>query len=167
MRKLFRREPDPFASSRYSGIVKSYREREHKHMRHWWQWAALGLLVVVVMGGAYSVWLYYKTQGKIQEDLEGIDPADEAEPFNVLLVGSDSREGLTEEEQLDLGARAVGGSRADTLILAHVDPADDHVIMVQFPRDLWVPIPGLGENKINAALMEGPDQLVQTVKDLT
>lgn len=167
MSRLFRKEPDPFAPSRYSGIVKSYREREHKHMRRWWQWVAVGLLTLFVVGGGFGVWLYYKTQGAIQGQVGGIDRADEAEPFNVLLVGSDSREGLTEAEQLDLGAGAVGGERADTLILAHVDPADDHVIMVQFPRDLWVSIPGLGEEKINAALMGGPDQLVETVKALT
>ena len=166
MTRLFRREPDPFAPSRYSGIVKSYREREHKHMRHWWQWVALGVLVLFVVVGGLAVWLYYKTQNEIRGPVD-VERADEAEPFNVLLVGSDSREGLTEEEQLDLGARAVGGERADTLILAHIDPADDHVIMVQFPRDLWVPIPGLGEEKINAALMGGPDQLVATVKALT
>ncbi|MBW3594208.1 MAG: LCP family protein [Actinobacteria bacterium] len=167
MRRLFRRDPDPFASTRYSGIVKSYKEREKKHMRHWWQWVALGLLIVFVVGGGYGVWLYYKTQGAIQESVGGVDPADEAEPFNVLLVGSDSREGLTEEEQVELGAQAVGGERADTVILAHIDPANDHVIMVQFPRDLWVPIPELGEDKINAALMGGPERLVETVKELT
>jgi len=136
-------------------------------MRHWWQWVAVGLLTLFVVGGGYGVWLYYETQGDIQDEVEGVDRAEEAQPFNALLVGSDSREGLTEQEQLDLGARAVGGERADTLILAHIDPANDHVIMVQFPRDLWVPIPGMGENKINAALEGGPDLLVATVKDLT
>ena len=167
MRRLFRRDPDPFAPSRYSGIVKSYREREQKHMRHWWQWAIVGLLALLVVGGGYGAWIYFKTQDAVREEVEGIEEAAEAEPFNVLLVGSDSREGLTEEEQLDLGAGAVGGERADTLILAHIDPANDKVIMVQFPRDLYVPIPGLGEDKINAALMGGPDQLVETVKALT
>lgn len=167
MRKLFRREPDPFAPSRYSGIVKGYREREKKHMRHWWQWVALALLVIVVAVGGYGMWVYYETQGDIQTQNEEITKADEAEPFNALLVGSDSREGLTEEEQLDLGARAVGGERADTLILAHIDPSNDHIVMVQFPRDLWVPIPGMGENKINAALEGGPETMVRTVKELT
>ena len=164
---IFRKEPDPFAPSRYSGIVKGYTERHRKHMRHWWQWALLAALVVFIAVGGYAMWLYYSTQSKIQEDNQEITEADEAEPFNVLLVGSDSREGLTEEEQLDLGAAAVGGERADTLILAHIDPAEDHIVMVQFPRDLWVPIPELGENKINSALLEGPEQLVRTVKELS
>ena len=167
MRRLFRREPDPFAPDRYSGILRGYRERQRKHMRHWWQWAVLAVLVVFSVVGGYGVWLYYETQGDVQTELPGVEKADEAEPFNILLVGSDSREGLTEEEQLDLGANAVGGERADTLILAHIDPADDHVIMVQFPRDLWVPVSGLGDNKINAALEGGPNRLIETVKNLT
>ena len=167
MRKLFRREPDPFAPSRYTGIVKGYREREKKHMRHWWQWVALAVLVIFIAVGGYGMWVYYETQGDIQTENEEITKADEAEPFNALLVGSDSREGLTAEEQLDLGAGAVGGERADTLILAHIDPSNDHIVMVQFPRDLWVPIPGMGENKINAALEGGPENMVRTVKELT
>lgn len=167
MRKLFRREPDPFAPTKYSGIVRGYRERHKKRMRHWWQWVALGVLVTFVLVGGYGTWLYYDTQRRIQDENDEITKADEAEPFNALLVGSDSREGLTEEEQLDLGANAVGGERADTLILAHIDPANDHIVMIQFPRDLWVPVSGLGDNKINAALMGGPENLVRTVKQLT
>lgn len=167
MRKLFRREPDPFAAGRFSGIVKSYRERERKHMRHWWQWAALVLVVLLLGAGAVGLYVYYETQGDVQRDVPGLTKGDETDPFNVLLVGSDSREGLTEQEQLDLGARAVGGERADTLILAHIDPTNDHITMVQFPRDLWVPIAGGSENKINSALEGGPKTLVATIKDLT
>jgi LCP family protein required for cell wall assembly len=167
MRKLFRRDPDPFAPARYSGMVKGYRERHKKRMRHWWQWAALGVLVLLLVVGGYGAWRYYKTQGKVQDRLPDVEEADESEPFNALLVGSDSREGLTEEEQLDLGANAVGGERADTLILAHIDPANDHIVMIQFPRDLWVPLPGGFENKINSALEGGRNNMVRTIKELT
>ena len=167
MRRFFKRDPDPFAPSRYSGIVKGYTERHRQHMRHWWQWALLAFLVILIAVGGYALWVYFKTQGNVQGNIPDIEQADETKPFNVLLVGSDSREGLTEEEQLDLGAAAVGGERADTLILAHIDPDNDHIIMVQFPRDLWVPISGMGENKINSALLGGPEQLVRTMKDLT
>jgi LCP family protein required for cell wall assembly len=167
MRKLFRRDPDPFAPTRYSGMVKGYRERHKKRMRHWWQWAALGVLVLFVAVGGYGTWLYYSTQGRVQADIPDVEPADEAEPFNALLVGSDSREGLTEEEQLDLGANAVGGERADTLILAHIDPANDHVVMIQFPRDLWVPLADGSENKINSALEGGQQNMVRTIEELS
>src|SRR5918999_4756956 len=114
-------------------------------MRRRWQWIALGvaLLLLGLSVGAY--WIYRSTEAGIQKPIPPVDPvAREGEPFNTLLVGSDSRAGLTEREQVDLGAGDEGlvGERADTLIVAHVDPATDEVVMVQFPRDFWVPIAG-------------------------
>jgi LCP family protein required for cell wall assembly len=168
VRRLWGRDSDPFSSSRYDGIVKGVKVRERKHMRHWWQWALLVFLVLVASVGGYGAWLYFHTQGQFQHDVPGVtERKNEIAPFNALLVGSDSRAGLTPEEQLSLGANAVGGERADTLILAHIDPANNHIVMIQFPRDLWVPIPGDSENKINSALAGGPDELVRTVKELT
>ena len=58
--------------------------------------------------------------------------------------------------------------RSDTIILVHVDPEEDFVSMVSFPRDLRVEIPGHGINKLNAAYaFEGPALTVQTVELLT
>ena len=143
-------------------------------MRHRWQWIVLGVFLVLVAMGGYGAYYYYSLQGDIQHPTGGIEPVEEEDkkqgkPHNVLLVGSDSREGLTAKEQIDLGAGAEGvsGERADTLIIAHIDPSTDEVIMVQFPRDLWVPIAGGGKNKINSALQLGRTALVKTVSDLT
>jgi LCP family protein required for cell wall assembly len=61
----------------------------------------------------------------------------------------------------------VSGQRADTLILAHIDPATQKVTMVQFPRDLLVPMPDGGRDKINSALTGGKAELVSTVQGLT
>ena len=163
----FKKDNDPFAASRYSDIVKSVRTRERDHMRHWWQWALLGFLVLVILASAFGLWRYFKLAGDIRcADCE-TDEAAEGEPFNALLIGSDNRGDLTPEEQELLGARAVGGDRADTLILAHVDPATDRVVMVQFPRDLYVPLYGGGSNKINGALLGGARDLIRTVKQLS
>lgn len=92
----------------------------------------------------------------------------------ALLVGSDSREGLTEEEQERLGAQDVNpdgtpitGERADTLILVRVDPAEEHITMVQFPRDLFVTFPDGSTGKVNAALDRGRPFLVETIERLT
>ncbi len=166
MKNPFKRNPDPFAASRYDGLVRSVRVRERKHP--WWQWALLATLVVIVGVAGYVSYRVLSVQEKVREDIAEIDePRDELEPFNALLVGSDSRGDLTEEEQLELGAAAVEGERADTIILAHIDPSDESVTMVQFPRDLYVPIAGRGEDKINSALMGGPNNLVKTIKQLT
>lgn len=165
--KFFKRDPDPFAASRYSSVFKSVRERQRRHMQKRWQWWVLGtFLVLTILGGA-AIWKYYKIQGDIHCPDCPVTKREEGKPFNALLVGSDSREGLTPEEQLEFGANPVAGQRADTLILAHLDPATERVVLVQFPRDLWVPIAGGGENKINSALEGGPRQLLRTMKDLT
>lgn len=151
-------------------MFRSVRTRERKHMRHWWQWALLSFFVLIALGAGFGTYKYYATQGNIHEEGPGELPQVEDEdedPFNVLLVGSDSREGLTEEEQLDLGAAAVGGQRADTLILAHIDPAANQVTMVQFPRDLYVSILDDGEGRINTALEGGPRHLVRTIENLS
>lgn len=166
MKNPFRREPDPFAATRYDGMIKGVRRRQRKHP--WWHGALLGFVVFVLLLVGYGVYKYNETMGDIQRSIPGVEAKeDELEPFNALLVGSDSRGDLTEEEQLDLGAEAVAGERADTIILAHIDPAANRVTMVQFPRDLYVPIADAGQNKINAALEGGPKQLVKTITQLT
>ena len=66
------------------------------------------------------------------------------EPVNILLLGLDFRP----EEQ---------DSRADTMIVVHIDPAEKTATMLSIPRDLWVPIPGHGEARINAAFQLGED----------
>ena len=70
-------------------------------------------------------------------------PAPLREPFNILLIGVDSR------------ANADEGVRADTLILVHVHPGDNWAGMLSIPRDSIVDIPGLGQRKINAAYAYG------------
>jgi len=155
----------------YADVFRSARERERKHFRHKWQWILLGVFVVLGAVAGYLVYYYYSLQADVQRPVPGVEPMERREdPFNVLLVGSDSREGLTEKQKEELGAGDVegGGSaeRADTLILAHIDPETSKVTMVQFPRDLWVPV-GNGKDKINAALMGGPERIVKTVEDLT
>ena len=58
---------------------------------------------------------------------------------NVLLLGTDRTD----------GSEAYG--RTDTMILVTVIPLQPYVGMLSIPRDLWVPIPGHGENRINTA----------------
>src|SRR5439155_9594340 len=81
---------------------------------------------------------------------------------NFLLLGSDSRAGLG-----TLAEQTVTGQRADTIIVAHVDTEHRHTVVLSIPRDLLVPIPGHGMNKINTAFNYGPDVMVQTVEQLT
>ncbi|MCV7438294.1 LCP family protein [Mycobacterium seoulense] len=90
---------------------------------------------------------------------------------NWLLVGSDSRQGLTPEQQQDLATGGdIGSSRTDTILLVHLPAlwSGGRVTMVSIPRDSYVPIPGHGKDKINAAFaMGGASLLAQTVEQAT
>jgi LCP family protein required for cell wall assembly len=93
---------------------------------------------------------------------------------NYLLLGSDSRQGLTPEEIAAFGSdENIGGeNRSDTIILVHTRPDSRKATFLSFPRDLWVDIPGVGMGRINSAFEGGIEgggaQLVaRTVKSLT
>ena len=88
-----------------------------------------------------------------------------------LLVGSDSRQGLTPEQQAELTTGGdLGTGRTDTILLVHVPGfgSSTPTTMVSIPRDSYVPIPGNGEDKINAAFaFGGAPLLAQTVEQAT
>ena len=78
-------------------------------------------------------------------------------PWNILVIGSDKRAG-----------KGGGGGLGDTLILVRLDTKRNFVSMLSFPRDLYVSIPGYGQNKINAAYAFGGYKLaIETVQQLT
>jgi LCP family protein required for cell wall assembly len=85
-----------------------------------------------------------------------------------LVVGSDSREGLTGEQRRRLGTGDAAGRRADTMMLLHIPRGGGSPTLVSLPRDSYVPIPGRGRNKLNAAYaFGGPKLLAQTVEQVT
>ena len=83
-----------------------------------------------------------------------------------LLVGSDSREGLTRKQQLAYGVGRTKGRRTDTLMLLHTGSGPN--MLMSIPRDSLVDVPGYGTTKINAAFAHGgPDLLVRTIEQNT
>jgi LCP family protein required for cell wall assembly len=88
---------------------------------------------------------------------------------NWLIVGSDSRQGLSEEQQAELGAGDAAGGRTDTIMLLHIPFfGGGKPTLVSLPRDSAVPIPGEGRLKLNAAYsIGGPQLLAQTVETVT
>ena len=94
-------------------------------------------------------------------------PADGA---NYLVVGSDSRAFVeTEADAESFGDPSQEpGRRSDTMMVVHVEPGAGRTLVVSFPRDLWVNIPGIGNAKINAAynsdLGGGPNAIIAALK---
>ena len=86
---------------------------------------------------------------------------------NFLILGSDSRAGLSKGEQSQYGSSSqVTGQRSDSILFVHQDFANHRTIVVSIPRDLRVTIPGHGLGKINSAFGFGPDVAVQAVEKL-
>ncbi len=119
-------------------------------------------LAVVAVAALGAVWVYStlhsaqrtmnansEMQGELREALTERQPK---EPFTVLLLGNDKRPGED-------------SARADTIVLAKIDPDADKVWMLSIPRDTRVQVPGYGTEKINAATFHGgPALMVDTVE---
>jgi LCP family protein required for cell wall assembly len=85
-----------------------------------------------------------------------------------LVVGSDSREGLTAAQRKKLRTGRVGGGRTDTILLLHVPAGRGPSVLMSVPRDSYVAIPGHGQNKVNAAYaFGGPRLLADTLEKAT
>jgi LCP family protein required for cell wall assembly len=78
------------------------------------------------------------------------------EGANYLLVGVDNLGGAPEDP---LAQQAFGNrdkeNNTDTMMVVHLEPRAERAIVVSFPRDLYVNIPGHGYNKLNAAFSFG------------
>lgn len=97
----------------------------------------------------------------------GVRPP-QSKGYNYLLVGSDSREGLSEAERKKYATGDAAGRRTDSIILVHVPSSGGKPALISLPRDSYVPIPGHDSNKINAAFaLGGPNLLVETVEQVT
>ena len=127
------------------------------------------LVVLVVVLGAAAAGLYFDLNSKLTRVNVLTPTAFTSAGTNWLIAGSDSRGGLTraEEAQLALG-HDISGGRSDTIMLLHMPSNGTRPTLVSIPRDSYVPIPGHGYNKINAAYaLGGPKLLIQTVQNVT
>ena len=150
-----------------------------------WLAVAASVAIVTVTAAGYALLEHY--DGNIRRLPGVVDAAtgdeerpDLDRPLDLLIVGSDSREGLTGEEAFQgTGDEFIRGQRADVVILAHVYGGGRQVELVSLPRDSYVTVPAhqdpdtgrqvaAREDRLNSALERGgPSLLVQTVQQLT
>ena len=102
---------------------------------------------------------------KVAWEPEGDRPSDQP-GHTYLMVGSDSRAGLSKEERKALSTGGAAGGRTDTIMLLHTGSGPN--LLLSIPRDSIVDIPGHPSGKINAAYaFGGPELLVQTIEQNT
>jgi LCP family protein required for cell wall assembly len=140
---------------------------------------ALGLLLAGTLGAAGFVWAavehYTGSVHRIPNVFPSAAPgADQPKAApghgtNFLLVGLDSRSDLpTTGRDAKAPQWRPGAQRSDTMMLLHIPANHRNAYVVSLPRDSWVPIPGHGSAKLNAAFSwGGPPLLIDTVQRLT
>ncbi len=84
----------------------------------------------------------------------GLDdrPEKPTSAVNYLIVGSDSREGLTREEQRRLrtgSTKVAAGKRSDTILLVHISKNRDRASIISIPRDSYALIPSWTDSSGN------------------
>ncbi|MDO5068033.1 MAG: LCP family protein [Propionibacteriaceae bacterium] len=152
--------PPPYPSGQ-QGVPRP-RPRRRRPLRR-----VIGALVLAWLLYLVAVPIYAWTSvSQIDATPSGERPADQP-GTTVLLVGSDGRDQLTEEQRGELGTGDTDGRRTDTMILLHL-PKKGEPAMISLPRDSWVKVPGKGEAKLNAAYAwGGAPLLVQTIEQNT
>jgi LCP family protein required for cell wall assembly len=150
------------------------RKPRQRRKRAWGQLISLSLVVIVLLitAGILGGTLWMETALHREPVLTAYPGRPAAGRGSTwLLVGSDSRQGLTVEQQQALATGGdTGNGRTDTMLLVHVPSLGSRTptTMVSIPRDSYVPIPGYGRDKINAAFALGGAQLLaQTVEQAT
>lgn len=136
-------------------------------------------LVFLLVGSVVGFGLYlnsklsgidtYTSQIKPSDRVPRADTGTSGPPaLNLLVIGADNSSTTSISDQLAKGKWDKGSMRSDTIMLVHIPSDRSAVYVTSIPRDSWVPVPGYGTNKINAAFSYGgPDLAVQTVEQLT
>ncbi|TWD23044.1 LytR family transcriptional attenuator [Streptomyces sp. T12] len=140
------------------------------------KWTAITLVTVLFVT---TVATYFWADSKLNREVDlskVIERPEKGEGTNYLIVGSDSREGLTAEDKKKLHTGSADGKRTDSVMILHT--GDNGPTLISLPRDSNVEIPtfkgsesgktypGTGRQvKLNAAYAEdGPELLVRTVE---
>ncbi len=161
------------ASRKRSQIRKSAKRRKLKRR------AFIGLiiflvLILVMVGSAFGYYEYITSKIK-HITVQGMHgTTNVAQPENILLVGNNSRCALNGQQASQFGSCSqVGGARSDVLMVVHLNPANHTAYLLSIPRDLFVPLYNfagtaagrLDHAKVDAALNNGPSQLVAAVEE--
>ncbi|QDI70732.1 transcriptional regulator [Streptomyces calvus] len=139
------------------------------------KWTAITVVTVLVVT---TVGTYFWADGKLNREVDLATVIDRPEPgegTNYLIVGSDSREGMSDEDKKKLHTGSAEGKRTDSMMILHT--GDNGPTLISLPRDSNVTIPefkgsesgktrpAMGANKLNAAYsIDGPTLLVRTVE---
>ncbi len=170
LRSLGQQIDRPRAGHRPRGFRRSGRPRWSTRRKVVTVLSGVVVLALLAVAGAYGYARYRYDQ------IQKLHVASEAaqisgQPFNMLVVGSDTRVGLSGAAAAQAGSVSqVGGQRSDVLMIWHVDPSTHRISIVSIPRDTLVSMVGAESsqfgtfNRINSSFNDGVNSLVKTVE---
>jgi len=129
------------------------------------------LLVLVLIAGAAAGYGWYLNHEIHRIDLRNLTSAPvkgaDAGTENILMIGSTDRCALkVQNPAYGLCSQGVNGVNSDVVMILHLNPANNSLSILSIPRDLFVPnARSDGANKIDAALYQGPDQLIDAIEE--
>ncbi len=148
------------------------RQPKIRRPRRRWSWKrriGVGLLVLFVLAVVWGIAGYLSFRSGVAKANARLDPAARSvlakqnglllsHSTTILLLGRD-------HENTD---RRVGLNHSDSIMILRTDPSRHRLVYLSIPRDLRVPIPGYGEDRINSALPRGGTALaIRTVENFT
>jgi LCP family protein required for cell wall assembly len=135
----------------------------------WRRWLPIGFAVLLVLFVIWGITSYIAIGAGVS-DANNRLPADARAALSkqsglllqhsttILVLGTDNS---------DVGGRT-GDDHSDSIQLVRTDPSHHRIAYLSIPRDLRVPIPGAGDEKINAAMqIGGPALAIKTVSEFT
>ncbi len=132
--------------------------------------AAALVVILLVAAGSYG-YLQYRFDQFSKVHVASLAKPISGQPFNMLVLGSDSRVGLTPAQAAQAGsASEVQGQRSDVVMIWRVDPGTKQITITSIPRDTLVQMVGQNVNtygqfnRINAAYGSGTNSLVETIE---
>ncbi len=94
-------------------------------------------------------------------------PSNPSAPFNILIVGSDSRAFVKSKSQIKLYGTPPKDVKpvADTIMIARINPVTDQITILSIPRDTYVTVAdNRGVDRIGDVFNYGPNLLISTIE---
>jgi len=135
----------------------------------WRRWIPIAIGTLLLLFVIWGVTSFFAVRSGVEAANKRLDAAARAaltkqsgllttHATTILVLGTDNAPlpGRTADDH------------SDSIMLVHTDPKHHRIAYLSIPRDLRVPIPGVGDTKINAAMQAGgPELAIKTVAEYT
>lgn len=148
------------------------RQPKIRRPRRRWSWKrriGIGLIVLLVLTTVWAIAGFLSFRSGVEKANARLDAAvpSALAKQNGLLLSNETTILLLGRDHENTDQR-VGLNNTDSIMILHTDPSRHRLVYLSIPRDLRVPIPGHGEDRINSTLPRGGVPLaIRTIESFT